>query len=105
MSKLKMRYTKEEKLQIVKESMEDGVRVEDLAKSYSIHPNTLRRWRSEFTAHKSAAFPGKGNETLTEEQRETQLLRKQLRESELANEILKKALGIISSPNRRNLHL
>ena len=32
MSKLKMRYTKEEKLQIVKESMEDGVRVEDLAK-------------------------------------------------------------------------
>jgi hypothetical protein len=30
-------------------------------------------------------------------------LKKELREEKLANEILKKAMGIVTSPNRKNL--
>jgi len=103
MSVIKMRYTKSQKMTIVLESQEDGTVIEDLADRYAIHPNTLRRWRREYSSYNENAFPGKGHETLTDEQRENKRLRKELKESQLANEILKKALGIISSPNRKNL--
>jgi len=88
---------------IVLESQEEGMFIEDLAHRYTVHENTIRRWCKEYSAYNSNAFPGKGNEILTEEQRELKRLRKELKEAQLANEILKKAMGIISSPNRKNL--
>lgn len=100
---IKKRYTKAEKLEIVKESMEADVQLIDLAKRYSVHVNTISKWRRELSIHKDSAFPGKGNAILTDEQKEILKLRKQLREAELTNEILKKAVGIFSSPNRKNL--
>ena len=103
MSLIRKRYTREEKLEIVNQSLEEQIEISELANRYSIHENTIRRWRREFSTYKEAAFPGNGNAILNEEQKEIQQLRKQLRESELSNEILKKALGIISSPNRKNL--
>ena len=103
MSKLRRRYTKEEKLQIVNESMEDNISNEEIGKRYDIHPNTISRWRREFSEFNQNAFPGNGNKKLTDEQREIERLKKELREEKLANEILKKAMGIITSPNRKNL--
>lgn len=103
MAIIKRRYTKTEKMSIVLESQEDGVEIRDLAERYGIHGNTIRRWRSEYSAYNDNAFPGHGNEILTEEQRELKRLRKELKNAQLANEILKKAMGIISSPNRKNL--
>lgn len=103
MSKLRRRYTKEEKLQIVKESLEETISIKEVGLRYNVHPNTIHRWRREFIEYEQDAFPGHGNKKLTEEQRENEQLRKELREAQLANEILKKALGIISSPNRKNL--
>jgi len=103
MSVIKKRYTKSEKMAIVLESQEQSVVIEDLAHRYAVHANTIRRWRKEHSAYNTNAFPGKGNEVLTDEQRENKRLRKELKEAQLANEILKKAMGIISSPNRKNL--
>lgn len=103
MSKLRRRYTKEEKLQIVRESMEENVSNEELGLRYDIHPNTISRWRREFSQFEKNAFPGYGNKKLTDEQREIERLKKELREEKLANEILKKAMGIVTSPNRKNL--
>ena len=103
MSKLRRRYTREEKLQIVNESMEDKVSNEEMGKRYDIHPNTISRWRREFSEYEQNAFPGYGNKKLTDEQREIERLKKELREEKLANEILKKAMGIVTSPNRKNL--
>ena len=103
MSKLSRRYSKEEKLQIIKESTEDNVSNEDIGKKYGIHPNSVSRWRREFVKFEHNAFPGNGNKKLTDEQREIERLRKELREEKLANEILKKAMGIICSPNRKSL--
>jgi len=103
MSKLKMRYNKEQKLSIVNESLEDGVNLQELADRYDLHENTIRRWRKEFASFEHNAFPGHGVEKQTDEQREISRLKKELRESQLANEILKKAMGIVASPNRKNL--
>ena len=103
MSKLRRRYTREEKLQIVKESMDDNVSNEEMGKRYDIHPNTISRWRREFSEYEQNAFPGYGNKKLTDEEREIERLKKALREEKLANEILKKAMGIVTSPNRKNL--
>jgi transposase len=103
MSIIRKRYTKLEKLEIVTESLEDHIEIAELANRYSLHANTIRRWRQELATYREAAFPGNGNAILSEEQKEIERLRRQLKESELANEILKKALGIISSPNRKNL--
>jgi transposase len=103
MSKLRRRYSKEEKLQIVNESLDEGLSMQEIADRYQIHANTISRWRRELSQFETTAFPGNGNKKLTEEQRRIQELEKQLREEKLANEILKKAMGIISSPNRKNL--
>lgn len=103
MSKLRRRFSKEEKLQIVNESLEANKSIKEVGKRYNINPNTISRWRREFSELNQNAFPGKGKLKLTEEQQKIKALEKQLREERLANEILKKALGIISSPNRKNL--
>ena len=103
MSIIRKRYTKAEKLEIVNESLDVGVHLKDLAQRYCLHQNTISKWRRELSIHKGAAFPGNGNAILNEEQRELKNLRKELKESQIANEILKKALGIISSPSKRNL--
>lgn len=103
MSKLRRRFSKEEKLQIIKESLEENVSNEDVGRRYDIHPATISRWRREFSQFEKNAFPGNGNKKQTDEQIENERLRKELREAQLANEILKKALGIISSPDRKNL--
>jgi len=103
MSRFRKRFSKEEKLQIVKLTMEDNSSVQQIADQYSVHPNTLYKWRNQYANFEHNAFPGKGNKLLNEEQREIEILKKQLREKELENEILKKAVGIFSSPNRKNL--
>ena len=103
MSIIRRRFTKAQKLEIVNESLDPSVNLKELGKRYSIHANTISKWRRELASYQEAAFPGNGNEILSEEQRELKRLRKELAESKLSIEILKKAVGIISSPNRKNL--
>jgi len=103
MSKLRRKFSKEQKLEIVKQSLEAGVSIEDLAAQYKIHANSIYKWRREYLQHDEISFPGNGNKLMSEDQKEIELLKKQLREAELEKEILKKALGIFSSPNRKNL--
>ncbi|MFZ1790564.1 MAG: transposase [Saprospiraceae bacterium] len=103
MSKLQKRFSKEEKLQIVNQSIDESMSNEDLGLRYGVHPNTISRWRRELGSYEHNAFPGKGILKLTDDQRTIQQLEKELREERLKNEILKKAVSIISSPDRKNL--
>jgi transposase len=103
MSIIRRKFTKEQKLEIVKQSLEDGVTIEDLAHQYKIHPNSICRWRREYLKHADSSFPGNGNNLLSAEEQEIARLKKQLKEAELEKEILKKALGIFSSPDRKNM--
>lgn len=103
MSIIRRKFTKEQKLEIVKQSMEDGISTEALAQQYKIHPNSIYKWRREYMRYEETSFPGNGNKLMSAEEQEIARLKKQLREVELEKEILKKALGIFSSPDRKNL--
>lgn len=103
MGKIRRRYSKEEKLEIVKETLEENVNIQEIGDRYNVHVNTISRWRREFVINKESAFPGKGNKVMTDDQKEIERLRKALKEKELESEILKKAMGIFASPNRKNL--
>jgi len=70
--------------------------VADVADSLGVPKDMLHRWRRELSVQGKIAFPGRGNEALTDEQRELKELRKRLQDAEMERDILKKALGIFS---------
>ena len=72
----------------------------DVADSLGISKDMLYRWRRELSAQGKVAFPGRGNEALTDEQREFKELQKRLRDAEMERDILKKALGIFSRASK-----
>jgi len=96
MGKLRKTYSKEEKLQIVLQSLEEGESVKEVAARFEITVTTLYNWRSKYLKDKENAFPGKGKQNLSESEREIKELKKQLREAQLERDILKKAVGIFS---------
>lgn len=95
-------FSKEMKLEIVNQTMEPGCDLEAIADSYKVHVNTLYKWRREYLRYEGASFPGHGNKVMSAEEQEIARLKKQLKEAELEKEILKKALGIFSSPDKKN---
>ena len=74
---------------------------EELDVPYSV----LHRWRKESKAYGNNSFPGRGKPKLTDEQKEIALLKRQLKDVALENEILKKAVSIFSTSDKRNLGL
>ncbi len=96
MSKPRKKYTKEEKLEIVLQSLEEGQTVESLAARFGVNKNSIYNWRSAYLKNKEDAFPGKGNKQMSESERKIYELEKELRETKLERDILKKAVGIFS---------
>ena len=88
MKKNKKTYSREFKIEAVKLSHTSDKNVEAVAGSLGISKSTLRRWRGEFRADPDQAFPGKGN--LKERDTEVAQLKKELRQAQMENEILKK---------------
>jgi transposase len=67
-----------------------------LASELAIGVDLIYRWRREATIHQEASFPGQGNKIMTEEQKEIERLRKELRDAQIERDILKKAVSIFS---------
>jgi len=67
-----------------------------LASELAIGVDLIYRWRREATIHQDASFPGQGNKILTEEQKEIERLKKELRDAQIERDILKKAVSIFS---------
>lgn len=59
----------------------------------------VRRWVKEYKGQKEDVFSGNGNRNLTEMEKKVLALEKELKDSKLENEILKKAVGIFSKRN------
>lgn len=96
MSKIRRSYSKEQKLEIVKQSLEEGVSVKELAARFDISANVIYNWRSKYFKYKENSFSGHGIKTMTDEEREIDQLKKELREAKLERDILKKAVSIFS---------
>ncbi len=102
MSKRKKNYTTEFKTKAVELTYLRG-NVKKVSDELGIPYSVLHRWRKESTKYGKNSFPGRGKPKLTDEQREIAELRKKLRDSELENQILKKAVSIFSESDRKNL--
>lgn len=70
--------------------------VKALAEELEIKPDLLYRWRREAEQFAEGSFPGQGNPKQSAEEKEIARLKKELRETQIERDILKKAVGIFS---------
>ncbi len=76
-----------------------------LAAELDLRADLIYRWRREALANLGASFPGQGNKTMTEEQKEIARLKKELRDAQLERDILKKAVSIFSKSDGKYSNL
>ena len=70
--------------------------VPEVANNLGINSDLIYRWRKDLCEKGAIAFPGNGIPALTDEQKRIKELQKQLRNTEMERDILKKAVGIFS---------
>jgi len=85
------KYSREYKLEAVAPILSGEIGCERRARELGLNPSMLRRWKQEALGDPQHCFSGSGQLKPTDEERR-RLLR-QLKELELENEILKKALA------------
>jgi transposase len=90
-------YTKEFKLEAVQLVKTQGGNASAVARNLGISPNILNRWVREYADDNTYAFPGLGKLKAPDE--ELRQLRKELADTKMERDILKKALSIFSKPS------
>ena len=95
MLKTRRKFDREFKLKIVELSY-SSQNIKELATEFDLRPELIYRWRSEFAAFEGVSFPGNGNKKMTEEESEIAHLKKELADTTMERDILKKAVGIFS---------
>ena len=94
MSRTRRTYTREFKIEAAKLSYNSDKSVEEIAESLGVSQSSLHRWRREYRDDPDQAFPGQGQQK--ERNAEVARLKKELRQAQMENEILKKAAAIFS---------
>lgn len=96
MEKQKKSYSREFKIKAVELSNERGQRIV-VAKELGIHPDNIKRWKKEYEQGKYNPY---GIKAKSKEEEELIRLRKELYETRLERDILKKAVSIFSKNDR-----
>jgi len=96
----RVNYSKEFKLDALNLSKQPGYTVPLAARRLGIKAKSLYRWRQELEKNGALAFPGNGNEALSDKDRHIRELEKRLKDAELERDILKKAVGIFSKASK-----
>ncbi len=91
MGKPRRKHTKEFKLEAVRQVVEKGRPVRQVADSLGINESMLHQWKRQLLKDKALAFPGNGKQSVDELEAENRRLRKELAEAKQDREILKKA--------------
>jgi len=100
MSRERKVYTKEFKLMSV-ELSNTRSDLSELARELDINPALLYRWRKEHSVKQGSSFSGNGKVILSESEQELARLRKELRETQMERDILKKAVSIFSKSDTK----
>ena len=95
MGKSRRKYSREFKLEAVKQVVEQGRSVAEVAEGLGVHPSLLGRWKSQLTAEGVFAFPGNGKPSEADE--EIRRLRKELAIARQERDILKKATAYFAN--------
>lgn len=91
MPKERRRYTKEFRLEAVNLALSRGGNISETARHLGIRPNMLNRWIREYKSDREHSFPGQGK--LKEPDKELWHLGKELADTKMERDILKKALA------------
>ena len=89
MTNVRRQYSKDFKVEAVTLVTTQGYSIAETAKRLGINAGMLSRWKQEQQTKKADAFPGNGNQSGLE--KEIQLLRSELRRTQMERDILKKA--------------
>lgn len=98
MSSTRRKYTREFKIEAAKLSYNSDKPVEEIAKNLGVSQSRLNRWRKEYRTDPDQAFPGNGQ--MKERDGEVARLKKELKQAQLENEILKKAVASFTRSQR-----
>lgn len=82
-----------------------GKTTKEVSEELDIRPDIVRRWKRELEQYGEGSFSGHGNMNLTTDQKEILRLKKELRESQIERDILKKAVSIFSRNDSKNSSL
>jgi transposase len=86
------KYEREFKIEAVRMIVLQGRTINDVARSFGIHPNIVTKWKVQFAELVSGPAQGVG---LTQEE-ELHQLRRKLADVTMERDILKKAIAIFS---------
>lgn len=81
---------------MIVELIDNGQKISTISKEYGLNENMVNRWKREFHNKAKPSFTGKGNISLSDSEKEIRRLKKELKETQLERDILKKAVGIFS---------
>jgi len=102
MAEERKKYDKTFKIKAVELSFaRNNVKV--VAEELGISAQQLSIWRSQYRENKDIAFPGNGNLKQTEAEKELATIRRELRDVTMERDILKKAISIFSTSDKKNL--
>jgi len=102
MKESRRKYSKEFKQKAVELSNVRG-NVQEIARELAVSAELIYRWRRELSHSPSLAFGGNGNKQLTAEQKENDRLKRELADIKMERDILKKAVSIFSSSDRKSM--
>ena len=91
MGKSRRKHSREFKIEAVKQVVEKGRPVSEVADGLGVNRNLLTRWKSELESEGTIAFPGNGNPSAGDE--EVRRLRRDLATAQQERDIFKKALA------------
>ena len=95
MGKSRRKHSHEFKLEAVKQVVEHGRSVSEVADSLGVNRNMLTRWKGQLQAEGVLAFPGSGKVSKVEE--ENRQLRRELAIARQERDILKKAAAYFAN--------
>jgi transposase len=96
MENKKRQYTQEFKKEAVEYSLASDKTVIEVAGDLGISHHNLDRWRAQYRKRGELAFPGHGKESLTPQEQKLRELQKELADTQIERDILKKALAIFT---------
>lgn len=82
-----------------------GKESKDVASDLGISVDLVNRWKREHSRYGENSFAGNGNPIMTEAEMEVARLKKELRETQIERDILKKAVSIFSRSDSKNISL
>lgn len=102
MAEKRKKYSREFKVTAVELSISRG-QVKEVAEELGVDSQLLSSWKYQFRNDKEIAFPGNGKKKQTPQEKEISELKKELADAKLEGEILKKAISIFSSSDKKNM--